>query len=75
LPERTTHSGPDAWHTDPVMQGIMGLSLTVAVASKAQRGGKTFTEVYGDYIRLQDELAKKSAECEHMDRTLSAVLA
>jgi nucleoprotein TPR len=60
---------------DPMMQGMMGLSPTVAMASKAQRGGKTFTEVYGDYIRLQDELAKKSAECDHMDRTLSSVLA
>ena len=56
-------------------QGMAGLSPTVAMASKAQRGGKTFTEVYSDYMRLQEEFAKKAAECDHMDRTLSAVLA
>jgi nucleoprotein TPR len=58
-----------------VTQGMMSLSPTVAMASRAQRGGKTFTEVYADYIRLQDDYAKKSAEYDQMDRTLSAVLA
>jgi nucleoprotein TPR len=60
---------------DPTMDGMMGLSPTVAMASKAQRAGKTFTEVYADYVRLQDDYAKKSAEYDHMDRTLSDVLA
>jgi len=57
------------------MEGMLGLSPTVAMVSRAQKSGKTFTEVYTDYVRLQDELAKKSAEYDHMDRTLSAVLA
>ncbi|KAF9468626.1 hypothetical protein BDZ94DRAFT_685796 [Collybia nuda] len=60
---------------DMMTDGIIGLSPTVAMASKAQRSGKTFTEVYADYVRLQDEYARKSAEYDHMDRTLSAVLA
>ena len=60
---------------DLLTQGMMGLSPTIAMASKAQRAGKMFTEVYSDYVRLQEEYAKKSAECDHMDRTLSAVLA
>ncbi|KAG2753160.1 hypothetical protein P692DRAFT_20797402 [Suillus brevipes Sb2] len=57
------------------MEGIIGLSPTVAMVSRAQKTGKTFTEVYADYVRLQDEFAKKSSEYDHMDRTLSAVLA
>lgn len=57
------------------MEGMLGLSPTVAMVSRVQKHGKTFTEVYADYVRLQDELAKKSAEYNHMDRTLSAVLA
>ena len=57
------------------MEGMMGLSPTVAMASRAQKGGKTFTEVYADYVKLQDEYAKKCAEYDHMDRTLAAVLA
>jgi len=51
-------------------EGILGLSPTVAMVNRSQKSGKTFTEVYTDYIRLQDELAKKSAEYDHMDRTL-----
>ncbi|KAL1742749.1 hypothetical protein HDZ31DRAFT_42546 [Schizophyllum fasciatum] len=50
------------------------LSPTVAMASRAQRGGKTFTEVYADYVKLQDDFAKKTAEYEHMERTLTQVL-
>ena len=61
--------------TDMLTQGIMGLSPTVAIASRAQRSGKTFTEVYADHVRLQDEYAKKCAEYDRMDRTLGQVLA
>ncbi|KAG2147462.1 uncharacterized protein EDB93DRAFT_1147386 [Suillus bovinus] len=57
------------------MEGMFGLSPTVAMVSRAQKTGKTFTDVYADYVRLQDEFAKKSSEYDHMDRTLSAVLA
>ncbi|KAI8994233.1 hypothetical protein BD414DRAFT_506685 [Trametes punicea] len=61
--------------SDILTQGMLGLSPTVAMASRAQRGGKSFTEVYSDYIKLQDDYARKCAEYDHMDRTLSAVLA
>ena len=54
---------------------VANLSPTVAMASKTQKSGKTFTEVYADYVRLQDEYAQKCAEYDHMDRTLTAVLA
>jgi nucleoprotein TPR len=55
--------------------GMMGLSPTVAMASRAQRSGKTFTEVYAEHVKLQEEYGRKSAEYDHMDRTLQAVLA
>jgi len=54
---------------------VANLSPTVAMASRTQKSGKTFTEVYADYVRLQDEYAQKCAEYDHMDRTLTAVLA
>jgi nucleoprotein TPR len=60
---------------DVLTQGIAGLSPTVAMASRAQRTGRTFTEVYADYVKVQDELAKRNAEFDHMERTLGAVLA
>jgi nucleoprotein TPR len=59
---------------DTVMQGMMGLSPTVAMVSRAQRSGKTFTEVYADYVRLEDELAQKTVEYDRMERTLNDVL-
>ncbi|KAL0576947.1 Protein mlp1, partial [Marasmius crinis-equi] len=54
---------------------MMGLSPTVAMASRVQKTGKGFTEVYAEYVRLQDEYSKKCAEYDHMDRTLGEVLA
>lgn len=60
---------------DPAMHGMIGLSPTVAMASRVQRSGKSFTEVYADYVRLQEDYAKKSAEYDRMDQTLTAVLA
>lgn len=58
----------------PSEQGMMGLSPTVAMASRAQRSGKTFTEVYADYIKLQEDFARKSLEYDQMERTLTQVL-
>ncbi|KAJ6508423.1 hypothetical protein C8R45DRAFT_1069158 [Mycena sanguinolenta] len=60
---------------DLTTDGMMGLSPTVAMVSKAQKSGKTFTEVYTDYVRLQEEFARKCAEYDRMDQTLSNVLA
>jgi nucleoprotein TPR len=67
--------GPGPRALDLTADGMMGLSPTVAMVSKAQRSGKTFTEVYADYVRLQEEFAKKCTEYDRMDQTLSAVLA
>ena len=55
--------------------GMVGLSPTVVMASRAQRSGKTFTEVYAEHVKLQEDYARKTAEYDHMDRTLQAVLA
>lgn len=57
------------------LDGMMGLSPTVALASRSQRGGKTFTEVYADYVKLQAEYSSKCLEHEQMERTLTNVLA
>lgn len=77
VPGRSTPSTPlrGSGLANSNVDTIMGLSPTVAMASRVQRSGKTFTEVYADYIQLQEEYAKKCAEYDHMDRTLSSVLA
>ncbi|KAK7048611.1 protein MLP1 [Favolaschia claudopus] len=60
---------------DLTADAIMGLSPTVAMVSKAQKTGKTFTEVYTDYVRLQEDFARKCTEYDRMDQTLASVLA
>lgn len=74
-PGSSLPSTPARGSTDILTQGMMDLSPTVAMASRAQRSGKTFTEVYADHVRLQDEYAKKCAEYDRMARTLAQVLA
>ncbi|KAJ3731245.1 hypothetical protein DFJ43DRAFT_435652 [Lentinula guzmanii] len=60
---------------DEVHDGLMGLSPTIAMVSKAQKSGKGFTEVYADYVRLQDEYEKKCAECINMESAMEEILA
>jgi len=74
-PGSSVPSTPARGSTDILTQSMMDLSPTVAMASRAQRSGKTFTEVYADHIRLQDEYGKKNAEYDRMARTLAQVLA
>ncbi|KZV68448.1 hypothetical protein PENSPDRAFT_735917 [Peniophora sp. CONT] len=50
------------------------LSPAAALASRVQRGGRTLTDVYADYVQLQQDYARKCAEHDRMDRTLSQVL-
>ena len=64
-------STPARGSADILTQGMMDLSPTVAMASRARRSDKTFTEVYANHIRLQDEYAKENAECDRMARTLA----
>ncbi|KAG9309353.1 hypothetical protein JVU11DRAFT_10589 [Chiua virens] len=54
---------------------MLGLSFIVATVSRVRKGGKTFAEMYADYVRLEEEYMKKCAEYDRMDRTLSDVLA
>lgn len=61
--------------SDLTAQGMLGLSPTVAMASKVQKSGKTFTEVYAEHVKLQEEYAHKCAEYDRMDRTLAQILA
>lgn len=56
--------------------GMMSmLSPAAALASKMQRSGMSITEVYGQLVATQDELAKERAEVGRLSECLAQILA
>lgn len=53
---------------------LSSMSPGLALLSRVQKSGKTFTEVYSGYIRMESDLAYKTAEVDRLDRTLSEVI-
>ncbi|KAG8826812.1 hypothetical protein FRC19_007380 [Serendipita sp. 401] len=58
--------GPDG------MTSLM-LSPTASIVSKMQRGGRSITEVYADYVRLQKELQQEKQEKIRLETTLNDI--
>ncbi|KAG8753074.1 hypothetical protein FRC12_011679, partial [Ceratobasidium sp. 428] len=50
------------------------LSPTAQLASRTQRGGKSYTEVYADYVRMSDELNKQKLETRRLEECLAGIL-
>ncbi|KIK69701.1 hypothetical protein GYMLUDRAFT_151658 [Collybiopsis luxurians FD-317 M1] len=75
VPSRGTPSRRASGVFDEINEGLLGLSPTIAMASKVQKSGKSFTEVYADYVRLEDELETKTVECERLEGTMKRILA
>ena len=50
------------------------LSPGLAMVNRMQKSGKSFTEVYSEYVKMQGELATKALEIDRLDRTLTDVL-
>ncbi|EJD40459.1 hypothetical protein AURDEDRAFT_39128, partial [Auricularia subglabra TFB-10046 SS5] len=51
------------------------LSPTASLASKLQKSGHSYTEVYTDYVRLQDELTRQKHETMRLEDCLAQILA
>lgn len=51
------------------------LSPAAGVAARLQKTGKSFTEVYAEYVTTQEELVKSQAERRRLEELLSQVLA
>lgn len=58
----------------PPAGSLSSMSPGLALLSRVQKSGKTFTEVYSNYIRMESELAQKTAEVDRLDRTLAEVI-
>ncbi|CAE6498266.1 unnamed protein product [Rhizoctonia solani] len=50
------------------------LSPTAQLASRTQKGGKSYTEVYADYVRMSDELSKQKLETRRLEECLAGIL-
>ncbi|KAH7340679.1 hypothetical protein B0J17DRAFT_612069 [Rhizoctonia solani] len=50
------------------------LSPTAQLASRTQKGGKSYTEVYADYVRMSDELSKQKLETRRLEDCLAGIL-
>ncbi|KAI5123451.1 hypothetical protein M0805_008822 [Coniferiporia weirii] len=70
LPSAERTSSPNA-----SMDGLFNLSPGLAMLNRMQKSGKTFTEVYAEYVKMQSELTTKTLEIDRLDRTLTDVLA
>ncbi|KAG8925621.1 hypothetical protein FRC02_009537 [Tulasnella sp. 418] len=51
------------------------LSPTANFAQRYQKSGKTFTEVYADYVKMQGELQAAKLESKRLEECLSQILA
>lgn len=75
LPLPSSSSGDMSPSASGSTDGLLNLSPNLAMISKMQKSGKSFTQVYADYVRMQSELTTKTLEIDRLDRTLTEVLA
>lgn len=75
LPLPSSLSGEMSPSPNTSADGLLSLSPNLAMISRMQKSGKSFTQVYADYVRMQSELSTKTLEIDRLDRTLTDVLA
>jgi nucleoprotein TPR len=51
------------------------LSPSASMAARLQKGGRSYTEVYSEYVRVQDELVAERAEVKRLGDILTSILA
>ena len=68
---------PSATRTSPNVSSdsLFGLSPNISMINRMQKSGKTFTEVYAEYVKMQGEIANKQRNIDHLQSSLSGVLA
>ncbi|GAA95998.1 hypothetical protein E5Q_02658 [Mixia osmundae IAM 14324] len=53
---------------------FFSLSPTGALTAKLQKAGKSYTEVYAEFVRVQDELLRERAETKRLGDCLAQIL-
>jgi nucleoprotein TPR len=57
----------------PSTSGFL-LSPTASLATKLQKSGRSYTEVYADYVKMGDELTKQKEETRRLESALAQIL-
>lgn len=57
----------------PGPDGNLILSPTASIVARLQRGGRSITEVYADYVRIQKELQQEKQEKYRLETTLNDI--
>lgn len=65
--------GQDSSMSSPV--GSFALSPAAQLAASSQKSGRSYAEVYGEYVRMQEELAAERKETRRLQGYLTEVLA
>src|SRR5258708_4568228 len=53
---------------------FLSLSPTASLATKLQRSGRSYTEVYADYVKMGEELSKQKEETRRLESALAQIL-
>lgn len=67
--------GPNGASGGGRLSSFFGLSPIAALAAKSQKTGRSYTEIYAEHVKLQDELAAERAEVVRVNECLASVLA
>ncbi|KAI5479520.1 nucleoprotein TPR [Pseudohyphozyma bogoriensis] len=54
--------------------GAFTLSPSAQIAVRGQKSGRSYAEVYGEYVRMQEELARERSETKRLGDVLTQVL-
>lgn len=58
----------------PSPRGSFSLSPSGQMAVRGQKSGRSYAEVYGEYMRMQEELAKERSETARLGDCLAQIL-
>lgn len=57
-----------------VVSDSFALSPSAQLAVRGQKSGRSYAEIYGEYIRMEEELAKERAETKRLSEILTQIL-
>lgn len=73
--ERSVANGPDASFDSIPSNGDFALNASAQRAARLQKTGRSYAEVYSEYVKMQDELAAERAETKRLGEILAQILA